>query len=55
MDKIMNLLNYALDSSSQQVKLYGETGDKKHLDSCEVYLRAANLFMKEILTSNTND
>lgn len=52
MDKIMNLLNYALDSSSQQIKLYGETGDKKHLDSCEVYLRAANIFMKEILNEN---
>ena len=54
MDKIMNLLNYALDSSSQQIKLYSETGDKKHLDSCEIYLRAAVIFMKEILNENCN-
>ena len=55
MDKIMDLLNYSLNSSSQEIRLYSEDGNKKHLDSCEMYLRTANIFMKEILNENCNN
>jgi hypothetical protein len=48
MDEIVRALNYTLDCSSQRLRWYIETGDKKYMTDCEMYLRVANIYMGQI-------
>jgi hypothetical protein len=48
MDEIIKALDYTLDCSSQRLRWYIETGDKKYMTDCEMYLRVANIYMGQI-------
>ena len=48
MDDLISTLNYILDCSTQRLKWYIETGDKRYMDDCKNYLSVANIYMKEV-------
>ena len=40
---------YALDCANQRMKWYKDTGESRYLVDSEMYLRVANIYMKEII------
>jgi hypothetical protein len=53
MSDYINSIIYCLECSMIRMKYYKETGEPRHLEDSDNYLRVANIYMKEI-TKNEN-
>jgi hypothetical protein len=53
MSDYINSIIYCLECSMARMKYYKETGEPRHLEDSDNYLRVANIYMKEI-TKNEN-
>ena len=53
MSDYINSIIYCLECSMVRMKYYKETGEPRHLEDSDSYLRVANIYMKEI-TKNEN-
>jgi hypothetical protein len=53
MSDYINSIIYCLECSMVRMKYYKETGEPRHLEDSDNYLRVANIYMKEI-TKNEN-
>jgi len=48
MSDYINSIIYCLECSMVRMKYYKETGEPRHLEDSDNYLRVANIYMKEI-------
>jgi hypothetical protein len=46
---------YTLDCAAKRMKLYRDTGESKYLVDSEMYLRVANIYMKEIMVKDAKE
>jgi methionine synthase II (cobalamin-independent) len=46
---------YTLNCAAQRMKLYRDTGESKYLVDSEMYLRVANIYMKEIMVKDAKE
>lgn len=46
---------YSMECSVQRMKWYMESGETRHLVDSEMYLRAANVLMKEICQNDAKN
>jgi hypothetical protein len=46
---------YAMNCAAQRMKWYRDTGESKYLVDSEMYLRTANIYMKEIMVKDAKE
>jgi len=54
MDETIRAYIYTLDCANQRMKCYRDSGDTRLLVDSEMYLRVANIYMKEIISAHNN-
>ncbi len=46
---------YTMDCAAQRMKWYKDTGESRYLVESEMYLRVANIYMKEIMVKDAKE
>jgi len=55
MDETIRAYIYTLDCANQRMKCYRDSGDTRLLVDSEMYLRVANIYMKEIISKDAKE
>jgi hypothetical protein len=55
MTETIQAYTYTLDCAVQRMKWYKDTGESRYLVDSEMYLRVANIYMKEILSRDATE
>jgi hypothetical protein len=55
MDETIRAYIYTMDCSNQRMKWYMDTGESRYLVDSEMYLRVANIYMREILSKDSTE
>ncbi len=55
MDETIRAYIYTLDCANQRMKCYRDSGDTRLLVDSEMYLRVANIYMKEIINKDAKE
>jgi hypothetical protein len=55
MTETIQAYTYTLDCAAQRMKWYKDTGESRYLVDSEMYLRVANIYMKEILSRDATE
>jgi hypothetical protein len=55
MDETIRAYIYTLDCANQRMKCYRDSGDTRLLVDSEMYLRVANIYMKEIISKDATE
>ncbi len=55
MSDIIQSYIYTMDCAAKRMKWYHDTGETKYLIESEMYLRVANIYMKDIMSKDAKE